>query len=573
MPGLCFSNNAYAVDVAESCDGCITQTAVVDGYAFSLNTLNRFMEDKAFGELGEYFVISEGVILNKASLLERESCSSVIELIVRLYERDGDSFCREFRGPFSGLLYDKRLRKVVAYTNHYGDKAIFYSRAGHHVVIASSPKDILTILQSKGVPVSIDEEASYQMLSYGFLTGERTYVKEIKRLLPGNVLVFHDERVFTENYFRPKSLPILDAATSDGEIIETMDELFRNAVRLEFEKDREYGYRHLCDLSGGFDSRMTTWVARDLGYSDIVNVTYCQQGNLDERIASQIACYLRNELIFKPLDDASFLFEAERIVGMNCGAGLYSGITGGESLLRNIDFRNFGLEHTGQIGDVVVGSFIEKAEDLCKIEHSGAYSNTLLDRLKPVEVEEYVDREQYLLCTRAFMGALSTHFIRQYYTEVASPFLDVDFMEYCLSISAEKRARHALYKRWMQSKYPEAADFIWEKEGYAISDGPIRKAIRSFRRYAGRGARLLLPGSRLSSSGSMNPFEYWESTRPDIVEYLHDVIGRKDRLPISDQLVNDIELIDDNGKCIELTQAATAVLAMEYYVHYGVFAG
>lgn len=38
--------------------------------------------------------------------------------------------------------------------------------------------------------------------------------------------------------------------------VELIDRYFRQAVKREFDKDKEYGYEHLVDLSGGLDSRM-----------------------------------------------------------------------------------------------------------------------------------------------------------------------------------------------------------------------------------------------------------------------------------------------------------------------------
>lgn len=44
------------------------------------------------------------------------------------------------------------------------------------------------------------------------------------------------------------------------DLIDMLDEKFRAVVKLEFDKDIEYGYKYLVDLSGGLDSRMTSWV-------------------------------------------------------------------------------------------------------------------------------------------------------------------------------------------------------------------------------------------------------------------------------------------------------------------------
>lgn len=93
---------------------------------------------------------------------------------------------------------------------------------------------------------------------------------------------------------------------TEDEIIDNINELFRNAVKLEFEKDKEYRYKHIVALSGGLDSRMTTWVAHDMGYTDQLNYTFSQSDYLDETIAKEIARDLEHEWIFKFLDNGVF---------------------------------------------------------------------------------------------------------------------------------------------------------------------------------------------------------------------------------------------------------------------------
>lgn len=51
----------------------------------------------------------------------------------------------------------------------------------------------------------------------------------------------------------------------EDEIIQESDDRFRNAIRHEYDKDREYGYKHLTDLSSGLDSRMAMWIEKKWG--------------------------------------------------------------------------------------------------------------------------------------------------------------------------------------------------------------------------------------------------------------------------------------------------------------------
>lgn len=98
---------------------------------------------------------------------------------------------------------------------------------------------------------------------------------------------------------------------TEDEAVYMIDKAFRKAVKREFDKDREYGYEHLVDLSGGLDSRMVAWVAHEMGYTKQTNYTYCKAKYLDFKISSRIASDLQHEYYFKQLDDFQWIYEID----------------------------------------------------------------------------------------------------------------------------------------------------------------------------------------------------------------------------------------------------------------------
>lgn len=119
------------------------------------------------------------------------------------------------------------------------------------------------------------------------------------------------------------------------------DKIFRRTIELEFEKDKEYGYKHIATVSGGLDSRMTTWVVHDMGYTDQVNYTFSQSGYLDETIAKEIARDLKHEWIFKFLDNGNFLTNIEDMIKVNFGNFLYTGSAHEKKYDRFIESKSF----------------------------------------------------------------------------------------------------------------------------------------------------------------------------------------------------------------------------------------
>ena len=54
-----------------------------------------------------------------------------------MYEQNGETFFDEFRGSFSGVLFDKKKDIKLIYTDHIGSKQVFYSHIGNSIILGS----------------------------------------------------------------------------------------------------------------------------------------------------------------------------------------------------------------------------------------------------------------------------------------------------------------------------------------------------------------------------------------------------------------------------------------------------
>lgn len=89
-------------------------------------------------------------------------------------------------------------------------------------------------------------------------------------------------------------------------MVEEIDEGFNKAVELSYNKDEEYGLKHLCELSGGLDSRMVMWVAHEQKTRHFHLLEYGESNYLAEVIAKKIADNWKDEILIKPLNDLQF---------------------------------------------------------------------------------------------------------------------------------------------------------------------------------------------------------------------------------------------------------------------------
>ena len=568
MPGFLISNVKTEASLIDKYpERCISGR--IDGN-IQRNTLNKFLHDKAFEETDELIVIVDGYLLNKTALFDKYNSSTIAELIAVMLKKNGEDFFSEFRGCFSGAVYVKREEKWIVFTNQIGDNPIFYMYSNNLFAAGSQVNYILDFCKEHRIELSFNESCAYQMLTYGYVATDETYANEIRRLHGGDYLVFSNGNLEIKTYHRFKKHKERFEGKNEKQIIDEIDREFRNAVELEWRKDEEYGYRHLADLSGGLDSRMNIWVAHEEKERKVTVLTYCKDEYLDKIIAQQIASFWKDNFIFNSLDNAAFMYDIDDNTFLLGGLSLYSGITGGKRMLASLDLNNYGIEHTGMVGDIALGSFFRNIDDVKRNWPTEMYSEKLKSRL-PEHVKNawlsYNDYDIFLMYARGFHGACNSHLIRRNFTEVGSPFLNVEFMQLCYDIPVSLRIGHNIYKKWVISKYPNAAKFKWEKTGGKITE---KRIITTLRKLINKGPKkfLRMIGHEEKISEGMNPIDYWISQDDDLHRFLDkrkEVLLKESENLYSVELVKDLSKLYDEGNASEKAMVLTVLAATKMY--------
>ena len=472
--------------------------------AYHTSYSSRFADDKVEVDTETFTVLADGIVLNKTELRENNPHGkSLCDYYRHCY--DDNEAIKKLIGPFVAVIYNKDKRNGIAFGNQTGDVSVFYGYNKKDGTLYISNN--FNAVYDKCRPCSINEKAAHYLLTYGFIVDNSTIAEGIYRLQAGKLLRFATDGIKVEQYHRFNFHDKI-SITMD-EAIERVDVLFRKAVKRCFDKDLEYGYtQHLADMSAGLDSRMTNVVAKDLGYDNIVNISYSQSDSDEQKLAQKVSLSLGNPLYHRSLDDVTFIYEMEDTIREEFGMAFAHGFTGGRQFLRLIDFERFGLEHTGQIGDVVISQFFAKTVPFqdCNAKRM---SNVLPQRF-PLTTDGFSTNEEFAFYTRAFQGALSTHYIRANYTYAVSPFLDIELLEFCATLPDDIRANHRLYWNWIDKKYPLYGSIpSSRKRPHDKLRYKIKRRTRSLLKRIG-----LMKNS--VSSNNMNPFQYWYDTNEQL---------------------------------------------------------
>lgn len=535
--------------------------------------IDKFQKDKIFTETEDYIILLDGVILNRVELIEK--CNVInndnqwLNTIIQLYRENGEMFFNVLRGSFSGALYDKSSDNWIIFGDQIGSKYTFYAKEGEFFCCGEEMGYMYKLLKENNFVYHLSTENTLLLLSYGFMLDDRTLCKEVHRIKPGCYLTLKDGILLEHRYYMLNNLS--DYGINENDAIELIDKYFRQAVIRQFEKDNEYGYQHIVSLSGGLDCRMTTFVAHDCGYTKQTNITFSQTDYWDQILPMRMSAALKHEWIFKALDNGIWLYDVDDISQSTGGNVLYYGSAHGNSLLKYLNFEHLGLLHSGQIGDVVIGSFVNaKDKDDEYRLGDGAYSTKYLSKIKDLPLALSVKKELGMLYYRGFQGANNGLQNLYNYTETLSPFLDIDVLENILKIPVEFRQNHRIYIKWILNKYPQAAKYEWETTGKKITEKTICIGGRETpitnipkKLYFRIASSLGIPLENYRKK-NMNPLGYYLHTNNELRNYLWDYFKYIDAIKDEElrQIIIDIK---DNGTAYEKIEAISLLGAIKLF--------
>jgi len=542
----------------------ICHTVETDTYSVQQLTNSKFLNDKIFEQNDAYFIGIEGVLLNSSELKVSDK-TSVFDLLVSLYEKHGNDFVKQLRGDFSGFIYNKKADSWLIFTNQTGSKRIFVFENSDYLFFASDLNRMAALMSELKIPRKLNTEAAYSLLTSGFMLNEISFIEGVNRLLPGCYIEHKNGESSISNYFHLKNIE--RTTDSKAQIIEEVDSLFRQAIKREFEKDKEYNYKHIATLSGGLDSRMTVLMAHKMGYTDQLNFTFSQANYLDEQIAKQIAIDHRHEFLFQSLDHGNYLRNVDEIVSYNDGMILFPGGAHVLKSCKNMNFDDYGLIHTGLIGDAVLGSFLSKPYAIKPSLAASVYSSKLIHKTEKYIAgvqQDFESEELYKFYGRAFMGAMNGNYYLDIYSQSVSPFLDVDFLSYCYSIPDNLKFKQKIYIDWIAQKNKEFANYPWEKTGVSPLISLNNKKYLAPGYYKRMSLKFFDKLSGKLKSG-MNPFDYWLDENKALAQSFVDYFNQNIDIISDNELRTDCKWLFDNGNWGERFQVLTLLSAVKLH--------
>jgi len=262
-------------------------------------------------------IVFNGEIYNFKRLrktLERDftfSSKTDTEVILNIYETQGVEGLKKISGIFSFAIWDDVEKKLILVRDSRGIKPMYYMFSDGRLIFSSELKAIYSVVPN----LRINKLALNCFFRMGYITGEETIWRGVKKLMPGSMLTFQDQKITIETLEREVSTPIISS------IEEAKDEIpiiLKNVIRDQLISDVPVG----LFLSGGIDSNLILSLMTEIGsstintYSSVFDVAQTDQAkfNSDSIIAKKSAKYFESNHLEIHIDENSVLENIEKVV-------------------------------------------------------------------------------------------------------------------------------------------------------------------------------------------------------------------------------------------------------------------
>jgi asparagine synthase (glutamine-hydrolysing) len=167
------------------------------------------------------------------------------EIIVHLYEEEGEACVERLRGMFAFAVWDEKARTLLLARDRLGKKPLYYALLPDRSLVFAS--ELKAILEDETVDRGIDLEAVNQYVSLLYVPAPASIFAAVKKLPAGHILLCTRRGMTVREYW---DIPLHREGFECRDVPQTFAEHLEEAVRIRLRSDVPLG----AFLSGGVDS-------------------------------------------------------------------------------------------------------------------------------------------------------------------------------------------------------------------------------------------------------------------------------------------------------------------------------
>lgn len=174
------------------------------------------------------------------------------EVLVHGYEEWHTDLPKHLRGMFAFAIHDKKRNEIFLARDNFGIKPLYYAKMNDSFMFASEIKSFLDVPDFKK---EFNEEILETYLEFSFVPTNETFFKGVYKLDAGCSLLYKDEDIKINKYFK---LDFKEDKMSFTDAVKNISDVMEDSVKRHLIADVEVG----SFLSSGIDSSYIVSLAR-----------------------------------------------------------------------------------------------------------------------------------------------------------------------------------------------------------------------------------------------------------------------------------------------------------------------
>tara|TARA_B100000787_G_C16193887_1_gene299338 strand:+ start:867 stop:2618 length:1752 start_codon:yes stop_codon:yes gene_type:complete len=180
------------------------------------------------------------------------------EIILSLYDYYGLKFCDYLQGFFAVSIFDIKKNKLILVVDRIGNKNIYYNYSNKKIFFSSEQS---YMFKSGFLEFEINQNKVDEHLVFGDIAGSQTLHKNLKKLLPGEVLEYNFKDILVNSYYKLDKFVInSDKSVKKNNLKDSVDGI-KNIITSTINIwNNNCAYNKSILLSGGIDSGLIAMV-------------------------------------------------------------------------------------------------------------------------------------------------------------------------------------------------------------------------------------------------------------------------------------------------------------------------
>ena len=523
--------------------------------------------DNIYLKTESFDFLFEGVLLNKKKLLNEFALKDFETLIRELFFHKKENIIKEFEGEFRGFIFDKVQQKLFAFTNATSTQRVFYEKFDNEIFIDTSLIRLNETLKNSGIKTVPRMEAVYQMLCFNGLLERTTIIQNVNKVLDGHFLQIDLANLQVEEIQYFTSFEETYFNGSKEKAYKTIHEIFTEAVQIEYSKDNEFGKNQLSLLSGGLDSRVALMYALKNNQSPENVLCFSQSGYFDHTVSKKIAEDFKLHYEFIPLDGGKFLNKIDELTEISEGMVLYTGGIHVKQAVDKMQYENFAIFHSGQLGDALLGGYLSSPKKNLPSNYKMVGNPKFLNKVETVlndTKKKYESEESFLIRNRGYNTVLLGAHVFQEKRYQTSPFMGKEFLKFAASLPENWKFNHRFYLEWINKYCKEATKYVWER---TLLKPDANWKTNFGDQFMKRGFNFLNEKIlKTPQNSSMYPYQYYFDNDVEIQKYYQDYFDENIfRIEAFDELEKELRELFQSENFYAKTQAINILAIFKLY--------